>query len=234
MAGAQSISVKMAKAIAAQIDGLDRLLVDMEDYLPLVRDEIADMFVARDAAPSFWRQRALLFALASPQNRFDSNVVAARRLHAGLREFADVEAVYQALAADKHGTVSSGGVARAIFHSLPVLRENEYYNGAILRDLQKERAIMGAGLKVTAFAAHLNDPTDKVFTLDTHMYRGLVKTILGIDGTWTAGTTAYTILEEAVIGWAQRTYPDDTLFTVQWAMWSVFRGQFDSHIAIFN
>jgi hypothetical protein len=224
----------MAHAISDDMDGLDRLKVDIGYFLPDVLDEIAELDRMFAANPQAHRERALLFSLASPQNKFDNNVIAGRRLHQGLHSFATLEDVYQALAADKMGTVTSGSTARSIYNSLPLLRDLPPYTGDDLRQWQRQRTLFGAGPKVSAFAAHLVNAYDDVFTLDTHMTRGIVDTILGIQGTWTLGDSAYRILEDAVIRWSYATYPDLPLFAVQWAMWSVFRGSFDSHVAIFT
>jgi hypothetical protein len=230
---AKNISVALAKSVAAEISRLDALLPSLADFIPMVQEEVNELHTLRSMDPVAHATRAVLFALSSPQNRFDCNVIAARRLHAGLAEFSDVESIYQALAADKCGTVSSGGVARAIFHSLSWLRGGFTYNAETLRGLQRDRVIMGAGMKVTAMAAHLFDPSDRVFTLDTHMYRGILKTVLDIDGTWTAGNPAYSIMETALLEWCDTRFAGTDPFVLQWAMWCVFRGSFDSHLAIF-
>lgn len=231
---ASTISVAVAKSVAANISRLDALLPSLADYIPMVQEEVDIIHGLREADPVAHATRAILFALSSPQNRFDCNVIAARRLSAGLSEFADVESIYQALAADKCGTVSSGGVARAIFFSLPYLRSLTTYSGASLRTLQRDRVIMGAGMKVTAMAAHLFDPSDRVFTLDTHMYRGILRTVLELDGTWTAGNPAYGIMETALLEWCDSRFAGVDPFVLQWSMWCVFRGGFDSHLAIFR
>ena len=231
----RNLGVKLAKAVAGDIDGLERIKRDIGYFLPDVLSEIDTLVAMEHTNPLFHRERALLFALASPQNRFDNNVLAARRLHDGLSTFATLGDVYQALTADKTGTVTSGSVARAIHNSLPLLRNlDTVFNGANIRDWATTRQLFGAGPKVSAFAAHLIDPTDSVFTIDTHMTRGIVDTVLGIFDTWTMGNSAYLILEDALIAWAEREYPNVPIFAVQWAMWSVFRGSFDSHTAIFT
>jgi hypothetical protein len=234
MAGAKGVSVKMARAIAAEINGLDRLFVDMETYIPLVRDEIASLMLMRGKDTRRHAVRSLLFALASPQNRFDANVIVARKLHDRLSELESTDQIVKLLMEDKLGTVTSGAVGRAIFHNLDFIRNVKSFSGKSLRDAQRNGTITGAGMKVTAMAAHLNDPWDDVFTLDTHMLRGIIDTVLGIRDTWTIQGTAYGILETALLDWAKSRYPRELPFTIQWAMWAVFRGTFDSHIAIFN
>jgi hypothetical protein len=232
---ARTLSVKMARAIAAEINGLDRLFVDIAEYLPQVKAELKDLSALPEKYGNSWvATRALLFALSSPQNLFDNNVIAARRLHAGLQGFETVEDVYQALAADRLGTVTSGSVARSIFHSLDYIRNLSHFDAVALRRARDNGQLFGNGPKVTAMAAHLYSETDAVFTLDVHMLRGIVETVLGIRDTWTIGTSAYKILEDALLGWARSRYSGETPFAVQWAMWSVFRGQFDSHMAIFS
>lgn len=231
---ATTVSVKMARAIAAEINGLDRLFVDMDTYVPMVRSEVAEIVKLGGLNKSWHATRALLFALASPQNRFECNVVVARKLHERLSTLDSVDTICKLLMEDKCGTVSSGGVARAIFHSLDTIRNLSYYDAAALRRYQKTGQIMGAGMKVTAMAAHLFNPNDQCFTLDTHMLRGIIDTVLGLQGTWTVSGTAYGIIEDALLGWARTRYSTETPFTIQWSLWCVFRGTFDSHIAIFN
>lgn len=234
MAGAQGITVKMAKAIAAEINGLDRLFVDIDAFLPQVRDEIAEIDVARERDPKAHARRALLFAMASPQNRFDCNVVVARKLDARLSELDSVDAIVKLLMEDRCGTVTSGAVGRAIFHSMEYITSVRSLSVDGLRLAQRQGDLMGAGMKVTAMAAHLYNPWDHAFTLDTHMLRGIVDTVLGIRGTWTIQGTAYGILEQALLGWAATRYSTEAPFTIQWALWCVFRGTFDSHMAIFS
>lgn len=231
---ATTVSVKMAHAIAAEINGLDRLFVDMATYVPMVRSEVVEIVKLKEQSRPWHATRALLFALASPQNRFECNVVVARKLHNRLSTLDSVDTICRLLMEDKCGTVSSGGVARAIFHSLDTIRFVSHYDAATLRRYQKTGQIMGAGMKVTAMAAHLYNPSDKCFTLDTHMLRGIIHTVLGLDGTWTVSGTAYGILEDALLKWAATRYSTEEPFTIQWALWCVFRGTFDSHIAIFN
>ena len=234
MAGAQGITVKMAKAIAAEINGLDRLFVDMDHFLPDVRDEVAQIDVLREQNPRAHARRALLFAMASPQNRFDCNVIVARKLDQRLHELDSVDAIVKLLMEDRCGTVTSGAVGRAIFHSMEYISIVRSLSVDGLRIAQSQGDLMGAGMKVTAMAAHLYNPWDMAFTLDTHMLRGIVETVLGIRGTWTIQGTAYGILENALLGWAATRYSTEAPFTVQWALWCVFRGSFDSHLAIFS
>lgn len=234
MAGANSITVKMARAIAAEINGLDRLFVDLETYIPLVNAELAQIRALRVKDVSRHATRSLLFAFSSPQNRFDCNVIVARKLHERLSELDSVDTICKLLMEDKCGTVTSGAVARAIFHSLDFIRNIDVFDVAALRRAQIDGTIMGAGMKVTAMAAHLFSETDMCFTLDTHMLRGIVDTVLGIKGTWTIQGTAYKILEDALLGWVASRFPSESNFCLQWAMWCVFRGSFDSHIAIFK
>jgi len=234
MAGATTISVKMAKAIAAEINGLDRLFVDMNTYLPLVRADLDQILKLKKRSPTRHALRSLLFALASPQNRFDSNVVVARKLHGRLSELDSVDTICRLLMEDKCGTVSSGGVARAIFHSLDYIRNVGHFDAVTLRQKQSQGILMGGGMKVTAMAAHLYDPNDRCFTLDTHMLRGIVRTVLGLEGTWSVSGTAYSILENALLEWSDSRYGAEYPFVIQWTMWCVFRGTFDSHVAIFN
>lgn len=234
MAGANGITVKMARAIAAEINGLDRLFVDLETYIPLVNAELAKIRALKSEDMKQHATRALLFAFASPQNRFDCNVIVARKLHERLFELDSVDTICKLLMEDKCGTVTSGAVARAIFHSLEFIQNIAVFDVASLRRAQMNGTIMGAGMKVTAMAAHLFSETDACFTLDTHMLRGIVDTVLGIQGTWTIQGTAYSILESALLGWVASRFPHESNFCLQWAMWCVFRGTFDSHIAIFK
>ena len=234
MAGAQTITVKMAKALAAEINGLDRIFVDMETYVPLVNAELEKIRWVKDLNPQRHAVRSLLFALASPQNRFDCNVIVAKKLHDRLSALDSVDTICKLLMEDKCGTVTSGATARAIFHNLDFIHNVRDFSARSLREYQTQGTIIGAGMKVTAMAAHLFNENDQCFTLDTHMLRGIVDMVLGIRGTWTIQGTAYGILERALLDWASSRYAYESPFCIQWAMWCVFRGTFDSHLPIFS
>lgn len=233
------IGIPLANSIVAEINRMDQYIPAVNDYLPYVLEDLDVIHEFREDNPKKHALRCVLFALASPCNRFDANVIAARRLHHRLNAFDDVESVYQALTEGKLGTVTSGSVARSVYQSLPYLKHIERfgvsgYMTEQLRSAAKEGILFGAGSKVTAMAGHLWNRYDDVYTLDTHMLRGIVKATLEISGTFDVKEPSYGIIEKAMLNWSAERFPDTAPFAIQWALWSVFRGEFNRHSVIFH
>ena len=224
------ISRQLTDAVIGNFSRLDYLEEDINYYLSYVQNELKVMQVPSTTNYRF--QRALLFALASPMNRFECNVVVAKRLHDRLYMFETVEDVYKALTEDNTSTITSGNVAKAIFKSLNYIKWATPVSkmGATLR-AKNGLELFGAGPKVTAMAAHLWNEFDNVFTLDTHMLRLIMETTMGMKGNWDIKIPEYYQLEEKLLEFSDKF--DASPFAVQWSMWCVQRKEFISHKGIF-
>ena len=131
--------------------------------------------------------------------------------------------------------VTAGGAARGLFRSLETIRniEPEDMTKDNLLALKKQGKLGNVGEKTASMAIALFNGDADVFTLDVHMLR-LLQSFVG-------GTTAtnmginkvpYRMLEATLVEWAhQHGYRP---FVLQWAMWQIRYGYFESHAGIFG
>lgn len=120
-----------------------------------------------------------------------------------------------------------------------------YANSDFLRnctsaDMTRETLVklQGISLKTGSMAMALYDQHADVFTLDTHMYRGL-RELAGLpraEGTHAAADGRYKVIEQFYLDVAREHCADAPIFLVQWALWNEFGfgGTHQVHLAIFG
>jgi len=120
-----------------------------------------------------------------------------------------------------------------------------YANADFLRnctsaDMTRERLtqLAGISLKTASMSLALYNQHANVFTLDTHMYRGL-RELAGLapeQGTHAAADGRYKVIEEFYLDVAREHCADAPIFLTQWALWNEFGfgGTHQVHLAIFG
>jgi hypothetical protein len=239
-----SITVKDAVRIAQGVSApkfRSYLRESVERYGAEVLAEVEEFVTLRELDPVAHAQRCLIFAICSPQCRFDVNVRAAARFGARLHEdYADVDSVYRVLTDDGADSwVTAGMAARGLFASLQFIREiteGEMDKAAILA-LRKAGKVKGLGMKTASMALALYDATLPVYTLDVHMLRAICTFADCPDllaGSMTITDAAYPVLEAALVALHEEECPGLPVFVSQWAIWDNWGfGRFTSHREIF-
>ena len=116
----------------------------------------------------------------------------------------------------------------------------EWLRNATSANMTREQLVKLAGisLKTGSMSMALYDQNAEVFTLDTHMYRGL-RELAGLapeQGTHAAADGRYKIIEQFYLDVAREHCADAPIFLAQWALWNEFGfdGAHQVHLAIFG
>ena len=220
-------------------DSTDSLIAEIMSTSQNVMHEITIFNDARMGDNVLHAQQCLIFAICSPQCKFDKNVRAANRMVVSLaKDFDSIDSVYQTLTANGTDSwVTAGMSARAIFASLNFLRNvtDDDMSKSVLRAMRKVGQVKGLGEKTMAMALALYDANNPVFTLDVHMLRGLQSLSHGIiAGSMTINDNAYRALEDGMVAWHNVNMANYPIFLSQWALWNSFGfdGKHVSHLGI--
>jgi hypothetical protein len=212
----------------------------VEKYAETILAEVEQFSALREADPRAHAQNCVLFAILSPQCKFDANVAATRRMMTELYD--DIDSAEQ-IAAILTGNgaqnfMSAKPASKRIFASLEWIRAlgPEDMSLEALQEARKCRAVVGLGDKTMRMALALYDATLPVYTLDVWMLRG-------IQSSWGGQTAAsmstegapYAALEAALVAWHGRNFPHLPVFVSQWALWNEWGfGRHMVHTAIFG
>jgi hypothetical protein len=216
---------------------MERIKPEIDANVDAIAAEVAVMDALREQDAILHAQTSLVFAIISPQCWFGHNVAATRRIMDRLYDnFETVDDVYRILTNDgAMSWVTAGGAARGIFTSLDTIRniEPEDMTKDNLLALKKQGKLRNVGEKTAAMAVALFNGDADVFTLDVHMLRMLQSFVGGITATsMTVNKVPYRMLEATLVEWArQNGYRP---FVLQWAMWQIQHGYFESHLGIFG
>ena len=222
----------------------DELSAATSAHASTVLSELHAIAAYRDVDELLHAQTCIVFAMISPRTKFEKNVRATRRfMHAFDRTFNSVDDVYQCITDNGADSwFSAGNAARSLFASHAWLKTMtlDDMNKPALLALNRAGIIKGMARKTAAMAVALFDPYAPVFTLDTHMMRGmLIRAGMNPVGDLNINDSAYDVLEAAMIEIVNQCRPNvDTpmYFLFQWALWNRwgFQDTHVSHVAIFS
>lgn len=216
--------LKITRDIAGQmidkIDGLDIFLDYVND--PLVVAEVMTFRQARSIDPYRLARNVIIFAMLSPQTRFDKNMSA----------FHNAVALWDSNPDEQSLTEAVKDVQFAPTKAKHLLMASDFLNDPALPERMTKKNISelkGMGQKTTSFSLALFDDMLPVFTLDTHMLRALSHaTGFGADvNVLFSSDKAYTMLEEAWVDWTI-SRGIESPFIAQWSLWNVWG--FNRHV----
>lgn len=195
--------------------------------------EIETIRAKRAQDPALWARFVVAKAILSPGVKLDPNIRLAVFLRDAIERGETVETYDHAIpyikAAHYYGRSSGANVNRALnaYHSL----KNHSWERAME---WSELTYPGLSLKTRSWALALNDASNRVYTLDTHMLRGFAR-LAGIDGTsFTITDSAYPKLAALLLDIHDQVCPDYAPLVSQWALWNEYRhpGIHASHLGI--
>lgn len=216
----------IAEKVIQSIDNLDIFLDDIND--PNVVAEVALFRSARKENPARLARDVILFAMLSPQTRFDANVSAFRKLTAVWENNPEYDEVVDLI----REVQFSRNKARY------VIEAREFLNDPFLHEKMTRKnilALKGMGEKTTAFALALFDDMTPVFTLDLHILRALAF-VAGFGSAVNVPpptSKIYRQLEEAILEWT-RSRGIESPFIAQWSLWNTWQNRHISHLPIIS
>jgi endonuclease III len=215
-----TITREIADQMIEKIDGLNIFLEYVND--PLVIAEIMSFRQARAVDPRTLARNVLIFAMLSPQTRFDKNMAAFRNAVAIWDTDPDVDTLTNAIRE----------VGFAPTKALRLTEARDFLNDPLLHEKMTTKnvlALKGMGHKTTAFALALFDDMSPVFTLDVHMLRALCHaTGFGADVNPLINDSAYVMLSKAWVDWTRQNGVESP-FVAQWSLWNVWG--FNRHVS---
>jgi thermostable 8-oxoguanine DNA glycosylase len=174
---------------------------------------------------------AMVFSIISPQCPFAKNVKVTPPLLAAIMNHATEDEFRTILVANGIGLQNAK--ARAIADAAHFIRD--ITSESVTRDLLMK--VRGISMKASAMTIALFDENAPIYTLDTHMLRGIMQ-VCGLHekGTYTITTAAYRELETWLVELAQNECNDASVFLTQWALWNEFgfKGEHQIHTPIFG
>lgn len=232
--GSLSIGLKSALSIAQDIDWakMEELANASRVYLPAVNQELATLRAAHAANPDRMARRAILFGLSTP-NRDEAQSVS-WALHAD--SLYDVVQDNDTLVrlpypSPVHGRPIKLGFYSSMVASLEYVRALPGYQ----LTLEQIEAIPGAGPKVARMIQAVMRPDAKNWTVDVwHMRQLLWAAGRDFNVRVVCGNPGYKVLEALWLEYAERYFPGEDMFAVQWATWNVADGRFNSHAALWQ
>lgn len=233
---AASMVATMSDALRTEIDAA------LHDYGWQVTQELSAIAAYHDVDVLLHAQTCIVFSILSPRCKFEKNVRATRRFMNALdQNFATIDEVYQCITDNGNDSwFSAGGAARSLFASHAWIRSMsvEDMNKQVLLSLNRAGIVKGLARKTASMAIALFDAYAPVFTIDTHMMRGLLTCAnMNPVGDLNINDSAYDLLEAAclnVIDSMMNGAPS-TYFLVQWALWDRWGfSQHVTHLPIFS
>lgn len=162
---------------------------------------------------------ALTFAIVSPRCQFDKNVAANVDLVRALR-FGAPRGVLENILRE-HGIGLAAQKSERLDMARPILQRFTPDRALLL-------ALRGVGPKVSAMTLALYDDTLPVFTLDTHMLRGITR-----QDVQAISPARYGPLERLMLSLCEER--NESPFATQWALWCDYSDKgFVSHLPIFG
>ena len=214
------ISRENVGQIIDNIGGLEKLVDYIND--PLVTAEILQFREARERNPYGLARNVILFAMLSPQTRFEANVTAFHNLLAIWDRNPSLEEIREAIV----GVQFSATKAQRILDARKFLDDENLPTRMNRHNLLK---LKGMGHKTTSFALALFDDLSPVFTLDLHMLRAISwATGFGHDVNVILRKNVHTTLEDAVVNYL-REKSVASPFVAQWSLWNAWG--FNRHVS---
>jgi hypothetical protein len=222
-----------SSAIASFVARSDAITQELLESVALFGDVVSREVDAFATVDDHTRAaRALVFAILSPQAKFDQNVRAIdpvlAYLYAGGREWKDVQDILKRV----------GYAMRSRQKCEFVVGAADFIVSACRATMTRENILKlrGYGMKASAMAMALYDATAPVMTLDTWMLNGLMGVRTTADKnetTLSAADACYRAVEQMLLA-ACETH-NVKPFVAQWAMWNLYRGgKHESHVRIFG
>lgn len=223
-------------------DTFSRLTTFAQNALALHADTIMQELSAfndrRDANAVDWMHLVIVKSILSPGAKLPANIALAKLLVAALQRgetltsYDDAE-TYRA--ACKYGGRSVGKNIIGALLSWPHIAHMSV-DDMNVDTLYRMRGARQVALshKTIRWALALFDATNRVFTLDVHMCRGIAR-IAGVDKNVDGVTdNAYAVLESYMLRVADACGYGHMPLVVQWAMWNEIRhaGKHAPHIAL--
>ena len=248
-------AVAFINGIDAHLDGIGAV-DSVRKYAQSVIDEIAAMDENRASDPKSHAQCAVIFAILSPQCKFDKNVRAGWRFMCRLNDSFDTSVdTYDESGPFGKGTYSAEIVriitddgrdnfltakpaSAKLARSIAYIRnlDADSMTLSAMKQAVKDGAVVGLADKTMRMALALFDGGIECYTIDVHMMRGIQRSYGGtVAREMTITTGAYDAIEAAMVAWHARHFPTLPTFVSQWALWDEWGfGAHQSHLAIFG
>lgn len=201
-------------------------------FLPAVLAEIAELDQARNRDQDAVTRRAIAFALATPRRMLVQSIHVGRHASAAWQTFETVAAGEAFLRALPHPS----GDGRSYSAPMPAQLARSYHAAYPLFaspetvSVPALEAIHGVGPKVARMAMAVAHPHARIFTADVWHGRQL----LALAGRpyrhdVSIAATAYPMVEEWFLAWADVHFPGIPAWAVQWAAWDAASGKHRPH-----
>jgi endonuclease III len=231
MANVKTSSIN-GSTVALIKDHAPKIVAAMRESVTRHHDKIrAELDVIASLSNVDRARFAIVFSIVSPQCLFEKNVAVTPPLLAAIMNHGAESDYRDILVANGIGLQNDK--ARALFAAAPFIREMT--PESVTRDLLMK--MRGISMKASAMTIALFDENAPIYTLDTHMLRGIMQ-VCGLHekGTYTITTAAYRELESWLVDIAQKECAETSVFLTQWAMWNDFGfdGEHKVHTPIFG
>ena len=173
-------------------------------------------------------RHAIVFSIISPRCHFKKNVAVTPPMVDLIMSGGSRDDIARLL--HSHGIGLAPTKSLTLFDASDTIRDMTTVDRSLLL------LIRGISMKASAMTVALVDRNAPVYTLDTHMLRGLA-TIAGYaPNAYTISAAQYRRLEKWCVETLQAHFPDVPTFVTQWALWNEwgFKGEHQCHLPIFG
>lgn len=231
-----TIGLASAKNIAERIDWtrMSQIADAAREYIPQVKEELAELEVAVRNHPETMARRIFLFGITTPNRSEDQSIayaLAAEPFY-GVLSPEDLARISFTVPSGKQGKAGfHTSLERSISDSMATL--GTHFDPWALASVHVTETLRGVGPKVARMMCGISCPYIPRWTVDLWHQRQLL---------WAAdlphavrvsvADNAYATLEALWIEYAHRYFEQEQTFAVQWATWCAAQGQFVSHRAL--